>query len=125
MRGPASLLARGGGSEMVDAQRDGRPDVGSADRPDGAAPRDGGGRVPWRVEGARRDGGEGPQRPRLFGPRVWLLVLGLLGVNWGVAALVGRAPERTEVPYTLFRAQVEAGNVTSVTGIEDAIDGQF
>ena len=74
--------------------------------------------------GARRDGGEGPQRPRLFGPRFWLLLLGLLVLNWVLSALV-RPPERTEVPYTLFRAQVEAGNVTSVTGIEDAIDGQF
>src|SRR4029450_9456052 len=92
MRGPASLLARGGGSEMVDAQRDGRPDVGSAERPDRAAPPDGGGRVPWRVEGARRDGGEGPQRPRLFGPRFWLLLLGLLVLNWVLSGLLGRAP---------------------------------
>ena len=110
---------------MVDAQRDGRPNVGSAERPDRAAPPEGGGRVPWRVEGARRDGGEGPQRPRLFGPRFWLLLLGLLVLNWVLSALLVRPPERTEVPYTLFRAQVEAGNVTSVTGIEDAIDGQF
>ena len=110
---------------MVDAQRDGRPNVGSAERPDRAAPPEGGGRVPWRVEGARRDGGEGPQRRRLFGPRFWLLLLGLLVLNWVLSALLVRPPERTEVPYTLFRAQVEAGNVTSVTGIEDAIDGQF
>jgi cell division protease FtsH len=77
------------------------------------------------VEGARRDGGQGPQRPRLFGPRFWLLLLGLLVLNWVLSAMLVRPPERTEVPYTLFRAQVEAGNVTSVTGIEDAIDGQF
>jgi cell division protease FtsH len=42
-----------------------------------------------------------------------------------LSALLVRPPERTEVPYTLFRAQVEAGNVTSVTGIEDAINGDF
>jgi hypothetical protein len=29
------------------------------------------------------------------------------------------------VHYTLFRQQVEAGNVASVTGIEDAITGEF
>ncbi len=113
---------------MVDIQRDGRdrrPNAGSAQRPDRAGPPGGGDRVPWRVEGARRDGGQGPQRPRLFGPRFWLLLLGLLVLNWVLSALLVRPPERTEVPYTLFRAQVEAGNVTSVTGIEDAIDGQF
>jgi hypothetical protein len=50
---------------------------GSADRPDrgrrsGCRP---GCRGGWR---ARRDGSQEPQRPRLFGPRFWLLLLGLL-----------------------------------------------
>jgi len=81
--------------------------------------------VPWRVEGARREGGKGPQRTRLFGPRFWMLLLGLLVLNWLLSALLVRPPERTEVPYTQFRAQVEAANVSSVTGIEDAIDGEF
>jgi cell division protease FtsH len=83
---------------MADAQRggrDARPNAGSPERPD---------RVPWRVEGARREGGEGAQRPRLFGPRFWLLLLGLLVLNWVLSALLVRPPERTEVPYTLFRA---------------------
>jgi cell division protease FtsH len=77
------------------------------------------------VEGARREGGKGPQRTRLFGPRFWMLLLGLLVLNWLLSTLLVRPPERTEVPYTQFRAQVEAGNVSSVTGIEDAIDGEF
>jgi cell division protease FtsH len=113
---------------MADTQRDGRdgrPNAGSPGRADRGAAPEGGDRVPWRVEGARRDGGQGAQRPRLFGPRFWLLLLGLLVLNWVLSALLVRPPERTEVPYTLFRAQVEAGNITSVTGIEDAIDGQF
>ena len=112
---------------MADTQRDGRdtrPDAGVR-KPGQSGATEGGRRVPWRVEGARPDGGEGPQRPRLFGPRFWLLLLGLLVLNWVLSALLVRPPERTEVPYTLFRAQVEAGNVTSVTGIEDAIAGQF
>ena len=54
-----------------------------------------------------------------------MVLLGLLVLNWVLSALLVRPPERTEVPYTLFRAQVEAGNVASVTGIEDAIDGDF
>jgi cell division protease FtsH len=113
---------------MADTQRDGRDartNAGSPERP-GRAPAEGVDRVPWRVEGARRSGGDtGPERPRLFGPRFWMLLLGLLVLNWVLSALLVRAPERTEVPYTLFRAQVEAGNVASVTGIEDAIDGAF
>jgi cell division protease FtsH len=115
---------------MADTQqrngRDGREaSAGSSERPDRAAPPEGGDRVPWRVEGARQPDGRGPQRPRLFGPRFWLIVLGLLVLNWVLSGLLVRPPERTEVPYTFFRAQVEAGNVASVTGIEDAIDGQF
>jgi cell division protease FtsH len=54
-----------------------------------------------------------------------MLLLGLLVLNWVLSTLLVRPPERTEVPYTQFRAQVEAGNVSSVTGIEDAIDGEF
>jgi cell division protease FtsH len=113
---------------MADAQRggrDARTNTGSSERPD-RAPTEGADRVPWRVEGARRSGGDtGPGRPRLFGPRFWWILLGLLVLNWVLSAMLVRPPERTEVPYTLFRAQVEAGNVASVTGIEDAIDGDF
>jgi cell division protease FtsH len=114
---------------MADTQgdgRDARANAGSPERPDRGAASEGGDRVPWRVEGARRGGGQTPpQGPRLFGPRFWMVLLGLLVLNWLLSALLVRPPERTEVPYTLFRAQVEAGNVASVTGIEDAIDGQF
>ncbi|HEX2159459.1 MAG TPA: ATP-dependent zinc metalloprotease FtsH [Actinomycetes bacterium] len=114
---------------MADTQRDrrdGRASAGSPERPDRGTPSQAADRVPWRVEGARRDGGQTPpQRPRLFGPRFWMFLLGLLVLNLVLSALLVRPPDRTEVPYTLFRAQVEAGNVASVTGIEDAIDGQF
>ena len=114
---------------MADTQRDrrdGRASAGSPERPDRGRSTNAADQVPWRVEGARRDGGQTPPpRPRLFGPRFWMLLLGLLVLNWVLSALLVRPPDRTEVPYTLFRAQVEAGNVASVTGIEDAIDGQF
>jgi len=113
---------------MADTQRDGRDartNAGSPERPDRGATPKGSDRVPWRVEGARREGGKGPQRTRLFGLRFWMLLLGLLVLNWLLSTLLVRPPERTEVPYTQFRAQVEAGNVSSVTGIEDAIDGEF
>jgi cell division protease FtsH len=113
-------------AEVQGDGRDARTNAGSPERPDRGTPTGAGDRVPWRVEGARRGGGQTPpQRPRLFGPRFWMFLLGLLVLNWVLSALLVRPPERTEVPYTLFRAQVEAGNVVSVTGIEDAIDGQF
>ncbi len=34
-------------------------------------------------------------------------------------------PERLNVAYTLFRDQVEAGNVAEVTATGDAIEGRF
>jgi hypothetical protein len=93
---------------MADTQRagrDGRADAGGSERPGRLAPPDGGGRVPWRVEGARAsDGDRGPQRPQLFGPRFWVWLVGLLVLNWVLSALLVRPPERTEVPYTFFRA---------------------
>ena len=113
---------------MADAQRDGRDartSAGSPERLDSGRSPKAADRVPWRVEGARRDGDKVTQRPRLFGPRFWMFLLGLLVLNWVLSMLLVRPPERTEVPYTLFRTQVEAGNVASVIGIEDAIDGQF
>jgi cell division protease FtsH len=77
------------------------------------------------VEGARGADGEPARPPRFGGPRFWLLLLGLLLVNWLISALLVRAPARTEVPYTFFRAQVQAGNVTSITAVDDAISGDF
>jgi cell division protease FtsH len=115
---------------MADTERrrsGARVQGGGQDRPDGARTPQEGGRAPWRVEGAPQ-GGDGvgsPQRPRLFGPRFWLTLLALLLANWVLSALLVRPPERTEVPYTVFRSQVEAGNVSAVTGIDDAITGQF
>ncbi|HKQ01447.1 MAG TPA: ATP-dependent zinc metalloprotease FtsH [Actinomycetes bacterium] len=111
---------------MADTQGDGRDarTDGSRERP-GRAPAEDADRVPWRVEGARGDADRASQRPRPFGPRFWWILLGLLVLNWVLSTMLVRSPERTEVPYTLFRAQVEAGNVASVTGIEDAINGNF
>ncbi len=82
-------------------------------------------RTPWRVEGVR-DGSSGGGRQPFGSPRAfWLWLLGLLLVNWIVTSLLLQPPERTELPYTLFRAQVVSGNVTTVTAIEDEILGEF
>ena len=85
---------------MAGAQRDGsdaRTKAGISERPD-RAPAEGAGRVPWRVEGARRPGGQGPQRPQLFGPRFWMLLLGLLVLNWVLSTCWSGPPSAPRCP---------------------------
>jgi cell division protease FtsH len=85
---------------------------------------------PWRVEGAP---GGGEDRPPARGPRLrlpggrgfWLAILGLLVLNWVVAGQVGNQKTRIDVPYTVFRAQVEQGNVREVSTRGDTIQGVF
>jgi cell division protease FtsH len=85
----------------------------------------------WRVEGGREPEQREEQAPlaRLRPPggrRFWLILLGLLVLNWVIVSLV--APSRTDrvdVPYTLFREQVDAGNVSEVTSRGDEIQGLF
>jgi cell division protease FtsH len=85
-------------------------------------------RVPWRVEGSR-DGGAGNtwlaswRRPG--GSRFWTVLLALLALNWILSGLALAPPPRVEVPYTLFREQVQAGNVVEVTTTGDSIQGRF
>jgi cell division protease FtsH len=94
-----------------------------------AEPRgDGGDRPPWRVEGAR-------QKPARLGrmtdhrgrprPSFWTILAILLVLNWLVSSMMLREETRARVPYTFFRAQVEAGNVSEITSTEDAIEGGF
>ena len=84
-------------------------------------------RAPWRVEGARPEPRLGRMtddrgRPR---PSFWTLVALLFLANWIVSSLLLQEPDRADVPYTFFRAQVEAGNVSEITSTEDAIEGRF
>jgi cell division protease FtsH len=84
-------------------------------------------RPPWKVEGAPRPpGGDGPEKPdwRRAARRSWWLVLALLLVNWIVASAV-LTPDRATVSYTLFRQQVQAGNVAEITSTGDTIEGTF
>jgi cell division protease FtsH len=52
-------------------------------------------------------------------------VAALFLVNWIVSAWLLAESPRTEVPYTFFRDQVEAGKVAEITSTEDAIEGRF
>jgi cell division protease FtsH len=61
-------------------------------------------------------------RPRLS---FWTLLAIALVVNWLVSSVMLQGEPRAEIPYTFFRAQVEAGNVSEITSTEDAIEGRF
>jgi cell division protease FtsH len=84
--------------------------------------------TPWRVEGQReperKDGAVGGMRPP-GGRRFWLLLLALLAVNWLAVSLTSPGTERIEVPYTVFREQVDAGNVAEIRSRGEDIQGEF
>ena len=89
-------------------------------RPDSGAP---GPRTP-------ATGGQEDKRGSLtqMGGRLpfWLMLLLLLVVNYFVGSyLAPDAPARLDVPYTLFRQQVTAGNVAEIVSRGDAIQGTF
>ena len=55
----------------------------------------------------------------------WMILVGLLILNFTISALLSRPAGRLDVPYTYFRQQIEAGNVKEVTSKGDEIQGQF
>jgi cell division protease FtsH len=59
------------------------------------------------------------------GSRFWWILVGLLALNWFVVSLIPDQPSRLDVPYTVFREQVTAGNVSEVTSRGDTIQGDF
>jgi len=88
-------------------------------------------RRPWRVEGEREPDepqrSQRPRMPRLPGSRrLWGFVVGLLLLNIVAGQLLPTdADKRIKVPYTFFRDQVIAGNVTEVNARNDVIQGKF
>ncbi len=79
---------------------------------------------PWRVEGMSKQSSRPPNRRR--GPgQIWWLLLALLAVNWIVSSLLLGPPSRTNVSYTFFVQQVDAGNVKTITSTADTIQGEF
>jgi cell division protease FtsH len=55
----------------------------------------------------------------------WLVLLALLVANYVIAGLVANNVARESVPYSYFREQVSAGNVSEVTSTGDTIQGEF
>jgi cell division protease FtsH len=78
---------------------------------------------PWRVEGMPEDDQDhAGGRPNWS--RFWLILGGLLILNWILGSLLVGAV-RPAVSYTFFLGQVNANNVQTVTSTGDTIQGTF
>ncbi|NLG62958.1 MAG: ATP-dependent zinc metalloprotease FtsH [Candidatus Cloacimonetes bacterium] len=60
-----------------------------------------------------------------FGRRTWLIFVLILLFNWLLMRTLFPSVETVTVPYTLFRAQVDSGNVETVFSRGDRITGRF
>ena len=87
---------------------------------------------PWRVEGQRAgapktpggSGGKVPQSWMKYRRYIWIALI-LLLLNRFLAASFIPQPSRIKVPYTTFREQIDAGNITDISSKADAIQGTF
>jgi len=108
-----------------------RPPAGQV-RP---GPRDDKGRArppgPEEERGATATSGGRPDdsqdmRNLLRGPRFWVTLLILLAINWLLVPLLFPEPQdRITVPYTFFKQQVTADNVSEITSRGEDIQGTF
>src|SRR3954447_25111729 len=64
-------------------------------------------------------------RRTLRRPSLWVVAFALFVGNWVISSHVGNRPAPVRVPYTVFRAQAERGNVAEVTSQRDEIGGRF
>jgi cell division protease FtsH len=83
--------------------------------------------LPWRVEGARPKPELPPTAPPPHKrPSIWLLLAGLLALNWFFALTIQPSTvTRVTVPYSYFSAQLRDGNVATVNAQGSAIQGTF
>jgi len=58
-------------------------------------------------------------------PPVWVFFILLGAVNFAVSRVLLPAPSSITIPYSVFTAQVDAGNVEVVTSAGDGITGRF
>jgi cell division protease FtsH len=72
-----------------------------------------------------RDSSSGRPNQRARGGGFWWTVIAFLVINWILASVVMAPPSRTDVSYTFFSQQLNAGNVQTVTSTADTIQGQF
>jgi cell division protease FtsH len=55
----------------------------------------------------------------------WLVVVVAASILWQVVHGGGNKPQIPEISYSEFLAQVDAGNVTTVTILKDEVDGRY
>src|SRR6202165_1164788 len=57
----------------------------------------------------------------------WLSALALFALNYALVAflLPGPATQRVAIPYTVFKQQVDVGNVAAITATADQIQGRL
>jgi cell division protease FtsH len=83
----------------------------------------------WRVTPSSDGRGEGAQEKPPWIPRDrrwWMWIGGLLLLNLVLVFATGGAATRERVPYQpFFVGQLKAGNVQSISSLEDSIDGQL
>jgi cell division protease FtsH len=81
---------------------------------------------PWRTEGVPPPP-PAPSGRRSFRPtsKFWLVLAGLLVLNWLIGAWAMSKNLPTTIPYTEFRHELEAGNVAEVRSRGDIIQGTF
>lgn len=86
----------------------------------------GGSSPPWRTEGTPPPPPP-PSGKRSFRPTstFWLVLAGLLVLNWLIGAWATSTSLPTTIPYTEFRQQLDAGNVAEVRSRGDIIQGTF
>ena len=111
---------------MADAQRggrDARAGAGVPERPERGT--EGGQRVPWRVEGARRGTGQPAAAAAAVRAAVLDGAAGAAGAQLGAVDAAGPAPRTHRGALHGVPGPGGGGQRPSVTGIEDAIDGQF
>jgi cell division protease FtsH len=55
----------------------------------------------------------------------WLIFVSLMLTNYVVTSVFFAEPQSVAVPYSVFRAQLEAGNIAELTSTGDSIRGRF
>ena len=65
-------------------------------------------------------------QPKMPPRRTWLWFLVILAINYVVTMLIAPGPEApVNIPYTLFKEEVQKGNVESIYSRGDAVTGRF
>lgn len=69
---------------------------------------------------------KGNDKPQWPSGRIWLWILGLLAINYFIGKYFFPGPEAAvKIPYTLFREQINKGNVVEIFATGLSVTGKF